>query len=152
MASSDSTLPYNIARAAAMASTAESKPARKPFLKGVGSHSLMVCKGGDVKVKEGSKPWVVYTPKWYKDNMTTWYGAAYKFCDDKGCLAMLSHLLACVHLPQQMSNKDKRHNICRKAARVAGYQERAPLPKHFEVAVKELYPEANGKYTGYKNK
>jgi hypothetical protein len=110
---------------------------------------VKVCKGGDIKVKEGCKPWCVYTRKWWEENKCGWFLAVRQFCGEEGCAPSMTNILAFYLQPDYLTNKQKRHAIYKKAAFYAGYKERLPLPLYFEKAVKAEFPEPDGKYTGF---
>jgi hypothetical protein len=113
-------------------------------------YAVVVCKGGDIKEKEGCKPWTIYSRKWSEENKCIWFLAVRLFCGEYACASSMSNILATILQPDCLSNKTKRHHIYRKAAHFAGFKERERLPKYFEEAVRAEFPEEDGEYVGFK--
>jgi hypothetical protein len=79
--------------------------------KSSGRYAVVVCKGGDIKVKEGCKPWTIYSRKWFEDNKCNWFLAVRLFCGEYSCAPRFSDILATILQPDILSNKAKRHHI-----------------------------------------
>lgn len=111
-------------------------------------YKVTVCHGGDIKVKEGDKPWHVITPKMIKEQRPLWYGACQQFSDSNG--ASISSLLSTIYQPPHLPNNEKRKGVYRRLAYYAGYKEREPLPDYLLEIVRCIFPSEDGKYLGFK--
>jgi hypothetical protein len=101
-------------------------------------YKVTVCHRGDIKVKEGDKPWHVITPKMIKEQRPLWYGACQKSSDCNG--ASISSLFSTIYQPPHLPNNEKRKGVYRRLAYYAGYKERESLPDYLLEIVRCILP------------
>lgn len=111
-----------------------------------------MTKVGRILSKKGENPWKHLDNTWWLRKHPTWVTAVERFAGEYGLVPSIVNLLASILMPKPAKEEHNlaRKSVYRKLARWAGFKEREPLPDYMTAAVRNVYPDPNEEYMGFR--
>lgn len=107
---------------------------------------------GKITMKKGDKPWKTLDTAWWTYKHPEWLRAVDKFVGEHGLVPSRSNELAAILMPKPTVENHNlaRKSVYRKLAKWAGFSDREPLPDYIMAAVRNVYPDPNDEYMGFR--